>query len=111
MSNAATNRHSPEVTEDLLLSAFNAAFYELGLRWYWDEDLYRDLRRTACEKERVHIYLQTYQSHLLTAYEADFLIEAILTAKARHYDAMLSGGMRAAPSVDWAAVQRYRRDI
>ena len=58
-------------------NSFNAAFYELGLRWYWDTDTYNDL---------------------LKAYDAAFLVDAIQQAQlkaqrtasqtpaARHFD-------------------------
>lgn len=64
-------------------SAFNAAFYELGLRWHWDSDTYEALAANPCERARVRHYLETEQSHLLRAYDADFLTEAILAAKRR----------------------------
>ncbi|MFD2271559.1 hypothetical protein ACFS07_11370 [Undibacterium arcticum] len=72
MSNDIIDRHSAYATEEFHLSAYNAAFYELGLRWHWDADTYHALRRNACEKERIRIYLQTNQPHLLKAYDADF---------------------------------------
>jgi len=60
---------------------YNAAFHELGLDWFWD---------AACgllegDDERVCLrgYLARYQPHLLTVYDADFLVDAILAAKAR----------------------------
>jgi hypothetical protein len=111
MSNGIIDQHVGDTTERLHLSAFNAAFDELGLRWHWDDKTYHELRHHSCEKERVRIYLQTHQSHLLTAYDASFLVEAIYAVKARRYEAMVNGGMQAVPDVDWAAVQRFRRDI
>jgi len=65
-------------------NAYNAAFYELGLRWHWDSETYRELQSTACEKERIRRYVKTHQPHLLTAYDVDFLVNAIETTKARH---------------------------
>lgn len=64
--------------------AYNFAFDSLGLSWHWDEVTYNRLR--ALGHDGVRIYLETEQSHLLCAYEADFLIQAIETAKARKYD-------------------------
>jgi hypothetical protein len=78
--------------------AYNAAFEELGLTWYWDAATYTRLQ--AHGRDGVRVYLQTEQAHLLRAYEADFLVEAIETTQARCY-----AGMRrqAAPAADWTA--------
>ncbi|GAC1317360.1 MAG: hypothetical protein NVSMB28_04780 [Collimonas sp.] len=92
-------------TEEFHLSAYNAAFYELGLRWHWDTDTYHALQHNACEKERIRVYLQTNQPHLLKAYDADFLIDAIQNTKARCYETIIASGSCAAPEVDWAAIQ------
>lgn len=61
--------------------AYNAAFEELGLTWYWDAATYARLQ--AHGRDGVRVYLQTEQSHLLRAYEADFLVDAIEATQAR----------------------------
>lgn len=66
--------------------AYNSAFNDLGLPWYWDEVTHARLQVSADERERIRVYLQTQQAHLLTAYEADFLIDAIHTTKQRHIE-------------------------
>ena len=66
--------------------AYNAAFGELGLPWYWDAATYAALQ--AHGRDAVRFYLQAEQSHLLRAYEADFLVNAIETAKARRHAAI-----------------------
>ena len=63
--------------------AYNAAFEELGLTWHWDAATYERLQAATRGRESVRAYLETEQSHLLRAYEADFLLEAIETARAR----------------------------
>jgi hypothetical protein len=65
-------------------NAYNAAFYELGLRWHWDEDTFARLRTSTCERERVRTYLQAHQAHLLRAYDVEFLIDAIIAKKTCH---------------------------
>jgi hypothetical protein len=92
--------------DELHLSAYNAAFYELGLRWHWDVATYRALQQTDCEKERIRNYLHAHQAHLLKAYDADFLVQAIQTAKERCYDNLVAGGAKA-PKVDWAAMYAH----
>jgi hypothetical protein len=67
--------------DDAQRQAYNAAFDELGLSWQWDPDTYA--RLPAEGRERLRTYLQTEQQHLLRAYDADFLVEAIEAVKAR----------------------------
>ncbi len=74
--------------EGLHRSAFNAAFGELSLKWHWDLETYRDLMSIACEKARIRTYVETRQPHLFDTYDPEFLIDAILAAKARWYSAM-----------------------
>jgi hypothetical protein len=67
--------------------AYNAAFEELGLSWHWDPVTY------ACLPDRgsdgLRAYLEKEHAHLLRAYEADFLVNAIETAKSRCYEVMI----------------------
>jgi hypothetical protein len=84
--------------EEIERNAYNAAFYELGLRWYWDTETYAALlRHSPHATQRIQHYLQTYQPHLLTAYEADFLARAI-------HDCMLRHKGSALPVCDWSKV-------
>ncbi|MGQ2978337.1 MAG: hypothetical protein ACT6Q9_01430 [Polaromonas sp.] len=66
--------------------AYNAAFEQLGLTWYWDAATYNRLQ--AHGRDGVRVYLETEQAHLLRAYEADFLVDAIETTQARCYAGM-----------------------
>ena len=57
---------------------YNSAFQELGLGWHWDSATYEQLARSSeCPAERIRQYLETRQSHLLRAYDAGFLVDAI----------------------------------
>jgi len=73
--------------------AYNAAFEELGLTWHWDAATYARLQ--AHGSEAVRIYLKTEQPHLLRAYEADFLVNAIETIQARCFADMGNRGQQA----------------
>ena len=66
--------------------AYNAAFEELGLSWHWDTVTYAGL--PARGRDGLRAYLEQEQAHLLRAYEADFLVDAIETAKARCHAVM-----------------------
>jgi hypothetical protein len=67
--------------------AYNAAFEELGLNWHWDPVTYACLPEQGPEGLRA--YLEKEHPHLLRAYEADFLVNAIETAKRRCYEVMI----------------------
>ena len=60
--------------------AYNAAFEELDLPWHWDAATYERLLGHGCG---VRCYLETERPHLLRAYDTDFLVAAVETAKAR----------------------------
>ena len=64
-------------------NAFNAAFEELGLCWHWDEKTYAELQSIAAESERVRRYVESQHRHLLTVYDADFLVDAIRVTRSR----------------------------
>ena len=66
--------------------AYNAAFEELGLPWHWDPVTYARLQAHGANGARA--YLETEHAHLLRAYDADFLVNAIETAKARCFTGM-----------------------
>lgn len=71
------------VEPDAELDAYNQAFQDLGLEWQWDRAVWAELRGISGERERVCAYLRGWLPHLLTAYDAEFLGEAILQAKLR----------------------------
>ena len=97
---------TPEIDNDAASeaerSAFNAAFYELGLRWHWGSDEYRALAAVQCERERVRGYLEAEQGHILRAYDAEFLTDAIIKAKQRCRQSMANCAPRALPQFNWA---------
>ncbi len=60
--------------------AYNNAFEKVGLNWHWDEATFERLQTSG--RFVVRTYLEAEQSHLLRAYEADFLVDAIEAARA-----------------------------
>jgi hypothetical protein len=102
MSNAATASQYASTDAELERDAYNAAFYALGLRWYWDIDTYNWLRAIPVASERIRVYLQTRQPHLLTAYDADFLVSAIETKKALCRKTQRGAGQGGSRHFDWA---------
>ena len=76
----ATSLHDERVDDaaELERGAFNAAFYELGLHLYCDRGTYHVLAANPSEHDRVRGYLEREQPHLLRAYDADFLTDAVI---------------------------------
>ena len=89
--------------EELDRNAFNAAFNELGLRWYWDCETYVELlRQSASSEARIRYYLETQQPHLLRAYDAQFLVGVIEERATLHKQRLAAKGATAAPYFNWA---------
>lgn len=61
--------------------AYNAAFEELGLNWEWDAATYASLPQAR--GDCVRAYLEREQPHLLRAYDADFLVNAVECTRQR----------------------------
>ncbi|WP_372825681.1 hypothetical protein [Polaromonas sp.] len=81
MLNALLSQTTASQAVEAHRHAYNAAFEELGLTWHWDAATYARLQ--AHGRDGVRVYLESEQSHLLRAYEADFLVEAIEATQAR----------------------------
>ena len=90
--------------DDRELNAYNAAFYELGLRWHWDSATYEALLSLSGDgPARVRHYLQSQQPHLLRAYDADFLVAMIeQKAAAQRAAADAQQGGTASRFFDWS---------
>jgi hypothetical protein len=73
--------------------AYNAAFDELGLSWSWDAETFSKLPAGA--RQRVQSYLEHEHPHLLRAYDADFLVQAVENTKERCFAAMQAGRAQA----------------
>jgi hypothetical protein len=56
---------------------YHAAIDELGLEWTWDPATYGD------GAAGLRAYLEKEQSHLLRVYDADFLVQAVESTRAR----------------------------
>src|SRR6516225_2395432 len=74
-------------TEAIHRRAFNAAFLESGLNWYWDRRTYKKLLRVAGGKERIRTFRLT-QSPRLALCDAE--VADLHRLKTRHYDRLIS---------------------
>jgi hypothetical protein len=71
--------------DDAHLSAYNAAFSELGLRFRWDHATLDALGAVSNEIARITAYIERFHAHLHKAYDADFLAELIFSRKTQFY--------------------------
>ncbi|MCC8394833.1 hypothetical protein LJ656_19755 [Paraburkholderia sp. MMS20-SJTR3] len=71
--------------DDAHLSAYNAAFSDLGLRFRWDRATLDMLKEFNSESARITAYIERYHSHLHRAYDAEFLAQMILHRKTQYY--------------------------
>lgn len=94
MSQALQDFLTDDPMSDVHRHAYNAAFDELGLSWQWDAVTYAWVR--ARGRNGLRSYLEREHAHLLRAYEADFLIDAIESAKARCQAGVAGGPMHGA---------------
>ncbi|PCE22926.1 hypothetical protein BWP39_24905 [Paraburkholderia acidicola] len=86
-----TARVSADSPDDAHLSAYNAAFSDLGLRFRWDLGTLDALNEFASETARITAYIERFHAHLHKAYDADFLAQLILQKKAQYYREFVSG--------------------
>jgi len=88
MSNAVLSQCAAEPAIDAgmtaELEAYNRAFLELELSWRWDAPTFRDLLRSAADRDFVGAYVEREQPHLLRVYDKSFLRDLILSAKDRY---------------------------
>jgi HAD superfamily hydrolase (TIGR01509 family) len=72
-------------TETAHLRAFNAAFEEARLDWFWDEPLYARLLNVAGGKERLLHYWRTIEREEAEGSRAQEAVDALHALKTRHY--------------------------
>ncbi|HIK45262.1 MAG TPA: HAD family hydrolase [Leptolyngbyaceae cyanobacterium M65_K2018_010] len=70
--------------------AFNQAFQDFELPWYWSVGLYGQLLRVAGGKERIRYYVDRYQPGLVGDRDLAQLVTALHRAKTQHFQALLA---------------------
>ncbi len=55
----------------------NRVFWDLGLRFEWDEATWATLAPLPDLKAQLRTYLEKHQPHLLAVYDIDFLVKII----------------------------------
>lgn len=65
------------------LAKLNRAFWDLGLRFSWDEATWASVRDLPDLRSRLARYLERHQPHLLGVYDAAFLAGLVEAQLAR----------------------------
>jgi len=58
----------------------NRAFWDLGLRFQWDEATWASLSALPDLHSKLATYLESHQPHLLAVYDVDFLRQLVEAA-------------------------------
>ena len=72
--------------------AFNLAFQEAGLNWYWDIALYGELLSVTGGKERMRLYADQYDHSFVAQPRVDERIKKLHASKTSHYVQLLGEG-------------------
>lgn len=72
--------------------AFNKAFEEAGLKWYWSPEYYGSLLDISGGKERIRHYAEKHDPATFQRPDFEDLLRRIHEAKSRHYREMLASG-------------------
>lgn len=72
--------------------AFNRAFADAGLNWYWSESLYGELLSVSGGKERIRYYMSRYCPEKAASEKVDELIKELHRLKSLQYRRVLQDG-------------------
>ena len=72
--------------------AFNMAFDEAGLDWFWDESLYGELLAVTGGKERIRFYLEKFNTTFTKPNHFDDFVKGLHEAKTKFYTQLMAEG-------------------
>ncbi len=72
--------------------AFNQAFAEAGLDWYWDEALYGELLAVTGGKERIKYFVESFLAPEHRPQDIELLAPSLHQIKTRHYTELVAKG-------------------
>jgi hypothetical protein len=73
----STDSRGHDNASEVERGAYNQAFSELGLEWYWDASTFEQLRSCNGDKHCIQAYIEANHPHLLQAYDGSSLATAI----------------------------------
>jgi HAD superfamily hydrolase (TIGR01509 family) len=74
-------------TESVHRCAFNAAFREAGISWYWDQRTYKRMLQVTGGKERIRAFARSHPPHLILS---DDDIACLHRRKTAHYTRLIA---------------------
>ena len=81
--------------------AFNRAFKDTGLDWYWDIETYDRLLKVFGGKERIRYYIEDFLTDFTPSTDLDHFIGQLHQLKTEHYlDLLKSGTLPLRPGVE-----------
>jgi HAD superfamily hydrolase (TIGR01509 family) len=72
--------------------AFNRAFREAGLSWFWSEEIYADLLAVTGGKERIRFFVDKYQPPSVPTEGFHQFVKPLHQAKTRYFVELLESG-------------------
>jgi HAD superfamily hydrolase (TIGR01509 family) len=80
--------------------AFNAAFFDAGLNWHWDEAHYGELLRITGGKERITHYAEMHAQDMTARPDFGESVQRLHRAKTAHYLRLVEqGGLPLRPGI------------
>jgi len=79
----STEPHRHDNAAEIERGAYNRAFSELGLEWYWDARTFEQLRTCNGDKHCIQAFIEANHPHLLQAYDGSSLATAIDNVRRR----------------------------
>lgn len=83
-----TDQRGHDNASEVERGAYNRAFSELGLEWYWDAGTFDQLKTCSGDKDCVQTYIEVHHPHLLQAYDSGFLVAAVDSVRRRLSEAV-----------------------
>jgi hypothetical protein len=102
--------HSDDRETQAQVCAFNTAFEELDLMFRWDAETYRSLASADSDYGKIAQFIEAHCPHLLKAYSAEFLCQAIVERKNATIDACRQNTVQYEDSTQRAKLWRARDD-
>jgi HAD superfamily hydrolase (TIGR01509 family) len=101
-----------ETERDAHRVAFNRAFADFGIDWYWDVATYGKLLSVAGGKERLRHFMRMASARMPLLRDPDALVAQLHARKTEHYGAMVAdGGLAPRPGVLRLICQARARGI
>lgn len=72
--------------------AFNRAFRDAGLSWFWSEEVYADLLAVTGGKERIRFFVDKYQPPSVPTEDFPQFVKTLHQSKTRYFVALLESG-------------------